>query len=234
MQVADCKGVTALVLGSIVSLLLADDRLGTSKDVRLQLINTMIAEYFDQQPGTHRLPPLRLASVTSDAWGNLHGPVIKAANTRAAGPAFRGLCHRWFDRGTLSDNSMRLAIDAPHEFYEVLHNELMFVSGGGINRLHAASIQLGTEFQRLREFAGVADRRDWHILPTAHKILHYPYLVRVIDPKAVQNNGEEAQIGTVTNTWKRSISGRYKKVQVNVLTKRIAALLLRLALPIGS
>ena len=48
MHVADCKGVTALVLGSIVSLLLAGDRLGTSKDVRLQLINTMLAEQYDQ------------------------------------------------------------------------------------------------------------------------------------------------------------------------------------------
>ena len=76
--------VTALVLGSIVSLLLADDRLGTSKDVRLQLINTMLAEYYDQHPGTHRLPPLRLANVFSGGWADLHGLATKAANTRAA------------------------------------------------------------------------------------------------------------------------------------------------------
>ena len=64
-----------------------------------------------------------------------------------------------------------------------------------------------------------------------HNILHYPHLARVINPKAIQNHGEEALMGTVTNTWQRSISGRYKKkVQVNVLTKRIVALLLRLAL----
>ena len=62
MHVTDCKGVTALVLGSIVSLLLADDRLGTSKDVRSQLINTMLAERYDQHFGTHRLPPVRLAN----------------------------------------------------------------------------------------------------------------------------------------------------------------------------
>ena len=114
MHVADCKCVTALVIGSIVSLLLADDRLGPSKDVRLQLIDTMLAEYYDQQPGTHRMPPLRLANVTYDRWANLHGPAIKTANTRAAVPAFRGLCHRWFDRGTLSENSVRLVIDALH------------------------------------------------------------------------------------------------------------------------
>ena len=74
--------------GSIVSMLLEDDRLGTSKDLRLQLINTMLAEYFDEHPGTHRLPPLRLANVTSDGWANLQGPAIKAANVGAAVPAF--------------------------------------------------------------------------------------------------------------------------------------------------
>ena len=197
--------------------------------------HTILAGYYDQHPGTHRLPPLRLAKVTSDGRTNLRGPAIKTANTRAAVPAFRSLCHRWFDRGTLSDNSVRLVIDALHEVYDVLDNELTFVSDGGISRLHAASIQLGTEYQKLREFARVADRRGWHIIPKAHKILHYPYLARVINPKADQNYGEEALIGTLTNTWKRSISGRdTKKVQVNVLTKRIVALLLRLALPIGS
>ena len=101
---------------------------------------------------------------------------------------------------------MRFAIDALHESYEVLCNEPVFVSDGGITRLHAASIQLGTEFAR------VADRRDWHIVPKAHKILHYPYLALVINPKAVQNYAEEARIGTVTNTWKRSILGRQKKI----------------------
>ena len=126
---------------------------------------------------------------------------------------------------------MRLVIVALHEFYEVLDNEPLFVSDGGINRLDAASIQLGTKYQMLREFARVADRRVWHIVPKAHKILHYPYLARVTNPKAVQNCGAEALIGTVTNTWKRSISGRHqKKIQVNVLTKRSVALLLRLAL----
>ena len=55
--------------------------------------------------------------------------------------------------GTLSDNSVRFVIDAPHEFSDVLSNEPVFVSDGGITRLHAASIQLGTEYHMLREFA---------------------------------------------------------------------------------
>ena len=70
-------------------------------------------------------------------------PAIKAANTRAAIPAFRALCHHWFYRGTLSDNSVRIVIDAPHEFHEVLYNEPLFVCEDGITRLHAASIQVG-------------------------------------------------------------------------------------------
>ena len=65
----------------------------------------------------------------------------------------------------MRDNSVRFVIDALHELYEVLYNEPTFVSDGGITRLHAASIHLGTEYQRLREFARVAGRRDWHIVP---------------------------------------------------------------------
>ena len=94
MHVADSKGLTALVLGSTDSLLPADDRLGTSKDVHLQ---TITAEYNDQHPGTHRLRPLRLANVTSVGRAKLHGPAITAANTRAAVHAFRGPFHRWFE-----------------------------------------------------------------------------------------------------------------------------------------
>ena len=63
----------------------------------------------------------------------------------------------------MSDNSVRIVINAPHEFHEVLYNEPLFVCEDGITRLHAASIQLGVEYQKLREFAWVADRRDWHI-----------------------------------------------------------------------
>ena len=55
MLVADCKGVTALVLG-------------TSNDVRLKRINTMLAEYSDQHLGAHRLQPLRLTNQNSDGW----------------------------------------------------------------------------------------------------------------------------------------------------------------------
>ena len=77
--------------------------------------------------------------------------------------------------------------------------------------MHAASIQQGTEHQGLRAFAGVADKRVWQIEPKVPKILPYPYLARGINPEALQNYGEEALIGTVTNTWKRSISGRLKK-----------------------
>ena len=114
-----------------------------SLGARLQLINTVLAEYDDQHPGTHHFPPFRLADVTSDGWANLRSPAIKAANTRAADSASRGLCHRWFDRATLSDNSQRFVIDALREVYEKLCKGPMFVSDGGVTRLHAASIQLG-------------------------------------------------------------------------------------------
>ena len=91
----------------------------------------MLAEYDDQHPGTHRFPPFRLADVKSDGWANLRSLAIKAANTRAADSASRGLCHRWFDRATLSDNSQRFVIDALREVYEKLCKEPMFVSDGG-------------------------------------------------------------------------------------------------------
>ena len=234
MHVADCKGVAALVLGSIVSMLLADARLGPNKDARLQLINNGLKTYYDRHPGTQRLPPLRHSNVYGDGWANLHGPQFKAANTRAAVPAFSSLCHRWFVRGTPEDTSVLMVIDALQEFYQVVYHEPMFVSDEGVARLRAACVQLGTEYQRLREFSRAADRQDWHITPKVHKLLHYPFLATIINPKATQNYGEESHIGTITTTWKRSISGRYtRNVQANVLTKRIVALLLRFELSLN-
>ena len=107
MHVMDCKGVASWVYGGVVATLLTDRRLGANRDARLVEINSKTAHWYDNHPGTHRLPRLCLTSVFNDEWADLSGPAIKAANTRHAAPLFEALAAEYFTTATLHDMSIR-------------------------------------------------------------------------------------------------------------------------------
>ena len=84
----DSQEVTSMVFGSTLMWLLADSRLGHSKEERLSVVNGRRFAQYDARPGAQPLPEIKQSNITRDGWGHIAGPVYKAAVTQAAAPFF--------------------------------------------------------------------------------------------------------------------------------------------------
>ena len=105
--------------------------------------------------------------------------------------------------------------------------------------LNTAGTFLNDERQRnfseiCQDLGMAAQRRGalrWQIRPKMHRMLHFPLLSASISPRAVSCLADETHIGTICNTWKRSVAGRCQaNAQFNVLHKRLLGVLLRFEL----
>ena len=82
MHLLDCKGVAAIIFGSLLCYLLTLAILGPNMIERLAKINLEKQKWYGNHPGLIRLPRIGLNNIRKDGWGDLHGPAFKAANTR--------------------------------------------------------------------------------------------------------------------------------------------------------
>ena len=229
MHMMDCKGVAALACGGVLFGLLKQRRLGANKEERLKVINQEMKQWYDDHPGTHRLPPLLLKNATCNGWADLSGPAIKAANTRAAAPVFKYLAHRFCDSDSDYDRCVRTVMDNLVRFYDILYTAPMFLEDAQIGDLKRACLDFGAAYQQLRDIARVRGELAWPVRPKVHRMQHAPMHAEIINPVFVQCYAEESLIGTTTKVWRRSAAGRYRRtVQETVLAKRLTGLLLRL------
>ena len=73
--------------GPILKYLVSLRQLGSHQRSRLQAINSRMVAYYDDNPGSPRMPAIRMSNLEDyQGWVVLHGPVVKAANTRNLNP----------------------------------------------------------------------------------------------------------------------------------------------------
>ena len=89
IHLLDSKGVAAVTFGSVLIWLLADPRLGATREARLETTNARRLAHYNARPGAMRLPVIYLNNVTRDGWANLSGPAYKAASMRGPAPFVR-------------------------------------------------------------------------------------------------------------------------------------------------
>ena len=209
MHLMDCKGVAAIVYGGILHHFIRDGRFGASQTVRLMAAQDYLSAWYERHPGTHRLPRIRKTNLTdSSGWANLNGPTIKAANTRAAAPAFEALTHQFFNGVSERDACLRQVVSMLAEFYDLLYASPVFLSNETLARLTHVVQTFGASFQRLRALARHQGQSAWKVTPKVHKMQHLPMLSGIINPCWVQCYAEESLVGTTTRVWKRSVAGR--------------------------
>ena len=173
MHLMDCKGVTGLVAGSALGLLMRRAELGANKAERLQVINDHRETWYDAvRPRTHRLPKLLEKNLVNNGWGELAGPAIKAALTRACAPWIRDLCQQYCTSYTDEDRAVRQLTEDLVEFYRILYTDGIFMSDEGLARLGLVAERFGCNFMRLREYASRADVRMWKLTPKVHNMQH--------------------------------------------------------------
>jgi len=228
MHMMDCKGVSASVLGGVLQQLIVDVRLGGSQEARLDRINALLVTWYNDHPGSNRLPTLFISNLTRDGWWELNGPAIKAAMTRSAVPPFRDIWREHAQAGNANDAHVTAIIENLALFYDVLYQAPMFMPRATIDRIEEICMNFGIAYLHCREYARSHNILSWPVRMKTHKMQHVPLMCKVINPVHVQCYGEESLIGTTTKVWKRSIAGRHHNVaQRNVLLKRFCGLLLR-------
>ena len=232
MHLLDCKGVASLVIGSVLKCLaLVKTILGATQDARMATINALLIDFYDRHPGTHRAPPLKIKNLTLDGWATLHGPVYKAANTRAMLPVLVELVDSYMDETNEYERTSKLCVHAFNGIYEVMYSNGIFLPDTPKRALTRHLLRFGRCYQHLRNLSAAAGWLYWNITPKVHMSQHFAALCRIINPRYLQNYSEESQVGTMTTIWGRSAHGKYRStIQHVVLVKRLVALALRLEL----
>jgi hypothetical protein len=233
MHLLDCKGVTALVIGGCLHVLLRDPALGANMQARMHTINTLRETHYENRSRVNRLPKLLSSNCTSsDGWAVLSGKAIKAAMTRHSMPFWSEVVHRYCMSGLPKHRNLRELVDSLSEIYRVFYEGPMFLNSDDQGKLRVACSTFGVCYQRLRELHRQEQALAFNVVPKVHKVQHLPMHASVINPRFLQCYGEESLIGTSTRTYTGSMTGRYRgPIQRVFLVKRVTALLLRFELP---
>ena len=231
MHVMDCRGVGAVVYGSLVSTFVYWPALGATLGARLDTLNRFMAEWYDLHPGVGRLPKLTSASLVLNGWTELHGPAVKAANSRHAAPLFAAMAREYCPGGTDHENLLIDVTLALEEFYEILANAEMFLSPAELARFSDVTLELGVAMMKLRHLSEGRGLHRWQVKPKVHRMAHLPGFAKCINPRRVSCYSDESHIGTCCKIWKRSLVGRYQShIQRSALAKRWLSVVLRLEL----
>ena len=170
-----------------------------------------------------------MTNLKKDEWWDLHGPAIKAANTRAAAPVFASLADRFFDGPEERDVRLRSLAVGLRDFYAILYSNPRFMDAEAIDNIKAVTRKFGTGYQWLRAYCCDRGILAFPLTPKAHKMQHVPMLCEIMNARFVQCYSEESSIGTTTKIWSRSMVRRYSgSIQKCVLVKRLLGLFLRL------
>ena len=231
MHLMDCKGVSAIVFGSILVQFLRKRALGPTMAERLRFINGELDAWYSGKPKAHRLPHIDLSNVTNNGWADLHGPAIKAANTRASSGFFLHLSEQYLSGESDLERSTVEVAKCLDEFYKVIYGAERFMTAAELRRLRSVCLQFGEAYMRSRAFSRRSALLAFEVTPKVHKMQHVPAMAQIMNPRFVANYAEESLVGTTAKVWKRSMSGRYKKMaQFNVLMKKALGVLLSMCM----
>ena len=91
LHLFDHHGITSTAVACIWNAHIVTDCIdgilpGNNQQERLDFLNAEIVAYYGLYRVSHKLPCLKLSNLISDGWPDLHGPTVKAANTRAVVP----------------------------------------------------------------------------------------------------------------------------------------------------
>ena len=211
MHCLDCKGLSAVIFGSLVSTLMRSPSIGRTRGQRFNTLNAFCTEWYDAHPGNSRLPRLRETNIVQLGWAELSAPDIKAANTRHAAPLFAAMAARFCDPAIEQDALMLKVTSLLVGLYTTLKESGMFFKPGELARFSEVCLGLAETLQSLRALSESRGFFAWQIKPKANRFCHFPLYAGTINPRVVSCYADESHIGTCCAAWKKSLKGRWQK-----------------------
>ena len=216
MHCMGCQGVTSIVFGSIMLWHIRNPSFGANQQQRLAHFNKELKQWYDQRPGSIRLPEIELTNIMKDGWANLSGQAIKSAMTKGAVPFFADYADCHLQGKSVYEGCMRDVVKGLHKFNEILAGQGMFMSPSSLRRLRDCCATFGSDFMRCRALAEEQSLPAWHITTKVHKMQHLPAIAKIVNPKRISCYVDEAAIGSTTTVWKKAwaadISKRYSEM----------------------
>ena len=226
MHTVDHRGVCSIIAGSLlVELVRKEPRLGTNQAERMQSINVFIDAYYAVRPVSCRIPEIRLENLTLGSsssallqdWAVLHGPVVKAANTRHLSPVLDELAIKYFDSDSEEDIAVRSVCCELCHFYHILYNSPMFLSDATKAELKTCLLTLGRNMQKLNAFSVGRGELSWWISPKVHYMQHFEQQADLINPRYTQCYAEESLMGRIAKIWRATAVGQYANIEPSSL-----------------
>jgi hypothetical protein len=213
MHLLDHHGVTSLIAGNLIAIHVRDrDGIlpGSTIDDRLDFFNSDMRACNSVSGVRNRLPPLRQSNLTGDSgYPDLHGPLVKASNTRSLVPYLVDLQERAVSAyPTPQNRHMLKVVKAVHLIYETL-----YAAGYFLTAVEKASIaklcnRLGLHYQVLAVQAVREGLLLWKETPKLHYLVgHLATQSRLINPRYVQGYTSESMVGTMADIYGKSMAG---------------------------
>ena len=230
MHLTDCHGVSAIVYGGVLGLILDERHLGRTQLDRLTFVNEFMLTWYAEHPGANRLPRLRRNNLLNDGWWELSGQVIKAAAMRSAAPLFAELANATLVGDNPRAAQARRLAELFDAFNTAVHAAPLVPFGHGHR-------QGQSDHQRVRrsdhELAGGQHASQQVVLQdhTQSTQAHARTIVHGGDEPAVAASVPGGPDRVSRQDLAPGVKGRYERqIQSNVLLRRYLGLPLRLEL----
>ena len=234
MHGMDCKGLTAIVAGSIFfKLVWLEPRLGATKADRLAEVNILLNEFYRANPCGSRLYDLREENITGKTagshWVCLHGPTVKAAATRHLAPFLRSITVQFFSGPSAEHQAIFRLCHALDDAYTLMYDGDMFLPAEDLAAISVAFETIGVSMQTLRGIHMALGSLLFQMTPKVHLCMHVPEQCQLINARFTQCYGEESMVQRWSHLWHSCAHGPYQRTaQFNVLIKYLVQFAIRM------
>ena len=224
MHVFDHKGAAAIVLGGTIWALLREPSLGNTIQARLDRFNRELKVFNQGHTFSSKMPPLRyenIVSTTLNDWVVLHGPLVKAANTRHLCPYVMLKATEHFQTGSQWHVVLVGLISTLCEMYDCMYSAGTFLSDAQHEGFSDAVLRFGHFLGHARALAHSRNLLLFQLTPKMHYVQHMPDEAKIINPVKTQCYLSESNIGKVTQVWRGSVNGPWHRVVQHTVALKV-------------
>ena len=203
MHLIDHKGYVGVIQGSILNRILrrtTNASLGAKNQARLDSINLLYKRWASDNSIECRLPPVKLAHIRRGGWSFVHGPLVKAANSRQSVPFFIMLCRLSFGH-SLEDRMAMKILESLEAVYNIFDSSQIFLKASAKIAHTRHVVAMGECHMWLRDDARSRHELSWQVLPKVHQTQHLPKQADLINPRFTMSYCEGGCAGILAMIW---------------------------------